>query len=377
MSWLNYRNIKAARLLYLSCGNKFYSTVSRSSIFSQQTSCYTCLKLGSVTGLLQFPKYKFYSTEKPDQNQANSSTAEDLEDQEKRAKAWRRMKFSLIALGAFVTFMGGYSFYVFGSPHRDEIGNIVPDQFSHLPPVMQWWRRFKFSIQYYKKVIQEPSFSKLLPDPVKYPYIQPPYTLVLEMTDLLVHPDWTYKTGWRFKKRPNVDNFLEQVAPPLFEVVIFTAEQAFTMNHIVQQLNKNGSIVYMLFRDSTDFIEGHHVKNLDWLNRDLSKVIVVDWNPESVKLQPNNALVISRWHGNDDDQTLSDLASFLKAIAYSKVDDVRDVLEYYRQFDDPLAAFRENQRKLQEQMEEQERAEQAKKQRPPLTQKFAMSQFKR
>jgi import inner membrane translocase subunit TIM50 len=34
-----------------------------------------------------------------------------------------------------------------------------------------------------------------------------------------------YKTGWRFKKRPGVDHFLEQVAPPLFEVVVFTAEQ--------------------------------------------------------------------------------------------------------------------------------------------------------
>ncbi len=31
----------------------------------------------------------------------------------------------------------------------------------------------------------------------------------------------------------------------------------------------------------------------------------------------------------------------------SDVDDVREVLEYYRQFDDPIDAFRENQRKLQ------------------------------
>ena len=33
------------------------------------------------------------------------------------------------------------------------------------------------------------------------------------------------------------------------------------------------------------------------------------------------------------------------------MDDVRDVLEFYRQFDDPIEAFRENQRKLQEEME--------------------------
>ena len=35
------------------------------------------------------------------------------------------------------------------------------------------------------------------------------------------------------------------------------------------------------------------------------------------------------------------------AIAMSDVEDVRTVLEYYSQFDDPIAAFKENQRKLQ------------------------------
>lgn len=34
------------------------------------------------------------------------------------------------------------------------------------------------------------------------------------------------------------------------------------------------------------------------------------------------------------------------AIAATNVDDVRDVLNYYKQFDNPLEAFRENQRKL-------------------------------
>lgn len=140
------------------------------------------------------------------------------------------------------------------------------------------------------------------------------------------------------------------------------------MNPIIHQMNKNGSIVYTLYRDSTDFIEGHHVKNLNWINRDLSKVIVVDWNPESVKLHPSNAFIIKRWDGSDDDQTLIDLASFLRgkyhpneffftfehdlknlffaAIAFNKVEDVREVLQYYRQFEDPIEAFRENQRKL-------------------------------
>lgn len=35
------------------------------------------------------------------------------------------------------------------------------------------------------------------------------------------------------------------------------------------------------------------------------------------------------------------------AIATSEVHDVREVLDFYNQFDDPIEAFRENQRKLQ------------------------------
>ena len=41
---------------------------------------------------------------------------------------------------------------------------------------------------------------------------------------------------------------------------------------------------------------------------------------------------------------------FFSAIKQTNVDDVREVLSYYRQHDDPIEVFRENQRKLQEEM---------------------------
>lgn len=42
------------------------------------------------------------------------------------------------------------------------------------------------------------------------------------------------------------------------------------------------------------------------------------------------------------------------------MEDVREVLSYYRQFESPLGHFRENQRKLYEQMQEQELEEKSK-----------------
>jgi len=45
--------------------------------------------------------------------------------------------------------------------------------------------------------------------------------------------DLQYQTGWRFKKRPGVDYFLEQVAPPLYEIVIYTAENGMVKRRII------------------------------------------------------------------------------------------------------------------------------------------------
>lgn len=45
---------------------------------------------------------------------------------------------------------------------------------------------------------------------------------------------------------------------------------------------------------------------------------------------------------------------FISAVASADVEDVRDVLEYYRQFENPLEQFKENQRKLLHQMQEQQ-----------------------
>lgn len=304
------------------------------------------------------PKEKQQQDEKEREKQEQQRMEE--EEAKKREQSWRTMKYSFIAFGSSFGLMGGYMIYQLGSPKTDENGKIIEDEFSSLPPFKQFTSRIWSELNYYQKMIQEPSREKLLPDPLTYPYIQPPYTLVLELTDVLVHPEWTYQTGWRFKKRPGVDHFLEQVAPPLFEVVVFTADQGMTVFPILDALDPNGYVMYRLVRDATHFVDGHHVKDLSCLNRDLRKVIVVDWNSDSVKFHRSNTILVPRWKGNDDDLMLVDLAAFLRTIALAKVDDVRETLEYYMQFDNPVEAFRENQRKLMEQIEERQRLEKEK-----------------
>ncbi|CAF4117884.1 unnamed protein product, partial [Didymodactylos carnosus] len=76
----------------------------------------------------------------------------------------------------------------------DQEGNVVLDEYSHLPVWKQYLKRsFKGVIDYWQ-TIKEPTTDKLLPDPLPAPY-QPPYTLAIEMSGILLNPEWTSETG--------------------------------------------------------------------------------------------------------------------------------------------------------------------------------------
>ncbi|XP_044014053.1 mitochondrial import inner membrane translocase subunit TIM50-C-like [Aphidius gifuensis] len=259
-------------------------------------------------------------------------------------------EWSLFLIGSGVLIFGIWLIYDFVKPIRDDDGTILDDEFSALPLPEKCWKRTCRELNYYKERFLGLRNGKILPDPLDK---QPQYTLVLEFTDLLVHPDWTYQTNWRFKKRPGVDQFLEQLVP-YFEIVIYTDLYAHMFFPLLGRLNPNVHM-FGLARGSTRYINGHNVKDLDVLNRNLSKVIVIDWNKISIQLQPQNAILIPRWNGNDDDTTLIELSAFLTMIHATNVADVRDIIKYYQQFDNPLEAFRENERKLLKQMKKWEK----------------------
>jgi len=69
-------------------------------------------------------------------------------------------------------------------------------------------------------------------------------------------------------------------------------------------------------------------------------------------LQPRNSLVLKKWEGDPKDIALLELIPFFHAIAMSNVDDVRPVLDFYRDEEDVVAAFRRNQDLLRKQQEE-------------------------
>ena len=282
---------------------------------------------------------------------------DQLEKEEKRVLQKKITKYTLFGIIAAFSGSALYAFITWGKPQVDENGVDILDQFSEMSFFIQYTSRAWNTFLHYEKVLKEPTRELLLPPPMSPPYFQPPYTLVLEMTGVMIHPVWTYRDGWHFKKRPFVDYFLHQCATSTnFEIVIYTREQGFTALPILNSLDPNGYIMYRLFRDSTRYENGVHIKDLNCLNRDLKNVIHIDCDPKACELNKDNCLTIKKWEGDSEDRTFYDLTNFLLAISTEKVEDVRQVIRYYSQFDDPLAVFRENQRKLAEYEKEKKEA---------------------
>ena len=66
-------------------------------------------------------------------------------------------------------------------------------------------------------------------------------------------------------------------------------------------------LMYYIFDDKNGFL----FQDLTHLNRSLNRVIIIDTDPASVKLQQENSIVLNKWTGDIYDNSLNDLASFL------------------------------------------------------------------
>lgn len=65
------------------------------------------------------------------------------------------------------------------------------------------------------------------------------------------------------------------------------------------------------------------------MNRDLSKVIIIDTNAQHVQNQPDNAIILPKWTGDPKDKELVSLIPFLEYIHTVQYKDVRQVLKSF------------------------------------------------
>ena len=178
-----------------------------------------------------------------------------------------------------------------------------------------------------------PSRAKLLPDwPLDY--LQPPipadtpcpHTLVLDMEDTLICSTWDRRYGWRHAKRPGADEFLKELSR-YYEIVLFTTNMVGIGDPVMSLLDPQGLAMHRLHRDATRFVNGHHVKDLSRLNRNVKKIVLVDDDAHAAMLQPANLIRVAPYSDARDksDKQLLELIPFLTSIVKEGVDDVPKV----------------------------------------------------
>ncbi|KAG8925278.1 mitochondrial inner membrane protein required for protein import [Tulasnella sp. 418] len=245
------------------------------------------------------------------------SSKDSLSSIEKKRKFMTRMTLAAATMGAIA---GGI---YMGREWEEDEKNAAKNTVYDGPVAARWGRskaRFTGLLDYFNK----PAWNELLP-----PGPHKPYTLLISLDDLLITSTWDRQHGWRTAKRPGVDYFLAYLSQ-FYEVVVFTTQQQYTAAPVLEKLDPYTSfIAWKLFRESTRSVGGKVVKDLSYLNRDLSKVILVDTDPDHAFLQPENAIILPKWKGHAGDKGLVGLIPFLESIGILQPPDVRPILTAY------------------------------------------------
>jgi len=302
---------------------------------------------------------------------SGASPEEDIEDGKSGKKRRTRQSSTDVKreraanyfyLAFFGTTIGtiGYLSRNWEEDEDKELKKNIPNGYS----IDLLWKRFNARFNSIFTYFQEPPFPDLLPDSPPEPYKRP-LTLVLTLEDFLIHSEWDTKNGWKTAKRPGTDYFLGYLSQ-YYEIVLFSSNYMMYSEKVVEKLDPlHAYISYQLYKEHCLYKDGVHIKDLSKLNRDLSKVLIIDVDENSIKLQPENAIKLPKWNGQADDELIK-LIPFLEYLATQQVKDVRPILSSFKDKSKISEEFLERAKKLREEFDK----EQSKKQSTNLLNKL-------
>ncbi|XVF87264.1 hypothetical protein PTKIN_Ptkin18bG0105100 [Pterospermum kingtungense] len=194
-----------------------------------------------------------------------------------------------------------------------------------------------------KKFVSRPSFFVLHRNMLPPLVSDKKGTIVLDLDETLVHstldpppPRYDFTVSRKIhrvtinfyvSKRPGVDEFLEMISKK-YEVVVFTAGHKEYASKVLDTLDPKGFISHRFYRDSCKRVRGKLVKDLSKMGRDLRKIVIVDDNPKSFALQPENGIPIKPFLGDELwDRELMKLAGFFERCDVFQ--DMRDAVKQY------------------------------------------------
>ena len=124
--------------------------------------------------------------------------------------------------------------------------------------------------------------------------------------------------------RPGYNKFISEIKKYFDEIFIFTSSQYSYAEEIIKLIDKNKIISKIYSRKDCSFYNDIFYKDLNKINKDLSRTIIVDNFPEAYLLQHFNGLPIPPFMGDPNDNELLKLMPILEQL--SKVKDVRNYI---------------------------------------------------
>ncbi|KAF5910021.1 CTD small phosphatase-like protein 2 [Clarias magur] len=168
----------------------------------------------------------------------------------------------------------------------------------------------------------------------------PAATMVLDLDETLVFSslnqiedaEYTFNTAFQDQEytvylvlRPYVNEFLQAMVKH-FEMFVYTSAKKEYAEMIVDILDPKKKIFrHRLYQDDCSCVLGHYVKDLEVLERDLSKTVVLDNAPHTFPYHLMNTVPIKSWCGDKEDKELQRLVPYLEKL--SQANDFRTVLK--------------------------------------------------
>jgi len=257
------------------------------------------------------------------ENQENDTTQEEQPEY----KTSRKIRFAIGKLIKYMFILGGiltfYNAYLYRKKEKpDQHAGFVKPLNKLVKKVHYFWFMTYGSLTL-------PYYEKILPDALELQGQPPKKTLVVNLNKTLINYEYKFGSGFEILKRPGLLKFLQEMGQN-YEVVIFGTEDSNFVEEVCGKLDQfDMNIKYKLGKEAVRLVNGHYVKDLEFLNRDLRNVICIDYNPDNVAYNPHNVVVIPEFNGDGKDRELLQAIVFLKELAKPEVRDVRKELEKY------------------------------------------------
>jgi import inner membrane translocase subunit TIM50 len=150
---------------------------------------------------------------------------------------------------------------------------------------------------------------------------------VVDLEKTLIGSEYDARYGWRHVKRPGLDQFLTKLSS-YYEIVIFSENDVGAVAEVLFAIDPEGRC-HKLGSAAAEARDGMMIKRLDYMNRDIDRIILIDDSPEAFQMFPRNTLQVKPFDDVKDsaDRVLYDLVPLLQAFVHDDARDFRDTID--------------------------------------------------